>query len=230
MLKKTDLEQVKHMAKTLLYTDINIDDQLPIFCHHPFFQTTAFFDPKSKEMLDLTDNKQLNKAKDIMSDVIFNTNDYLHFTMLIQKPYLPVFFKYTEEFLDAKDYAKFLQHLWVSTEFPNYDANVSLAEFKKYFRKADKKLLMGNDFKAYEELPDKVTVYRGTYLKATTKALSWTTDKSKAEWFARRFGEGGKVYEATINKKDIFAYFPSAGESEVVLNNIIFKTYTCFFL
>ena len=49
--------------------------------------------------------------------------------------------------------------------------------------------------------------------------MSWTTDKKKAEWFAGRFGDGGKVYEAIIDKKDIFAYFPSAGEGEVVLNN-----------
>ena len=50
MLKETDLQQVKCIAKTLLYTDINIDEQLPIFCHHPFFQTTAFFDPKTKNI------------------------------------------------------------------------------------------------------------------------------------------------------------------------------------
>lgn len=219
MLKETDLQQVKCMAKTLLYTDINIDEQLPIFCHHPFFQTTAFFDPKTKEALDLTNEDHLDKAREIMTDIIFDTKDYSHFAMLIQKPYLPAFFKYTEEFLNAKDYAKFLQHLWVTTEFPNHDANVSLAEFKKYFRKADKELLMGDDYKKYQELPDKITVYRGVYQKATTKALSWTIDKKKAEWFAGRFGNGGKVYEATIDKKDIFAYFPSAGESEVVLNN-----------
>ena len=49
MLKETDLQQVKCMAKTLLYTDINIDEQLPFFCHHPFFQTTAFLTQKQKK-------------------------------------------------------------------------------------------------------------------------------------------------------------------------------------
>ncbi len=219
MLKETDIKQVQCMAKTLLYTDIHIDETIPIFCHHPFFGQTVFYDPKNKIMLDLTMPEQLQQARDIMTDLIFETKDYYHILMLTQKPYLPAMFKYTEEFLGEKDFASSLRYLWTSTEFPNNDKNVSLSEFKQYFRQANQELLMDEDYEEFKQLPDKITVYRGVHLQGTAQALSWTTDKSKAEWFAKRFGNGGKVYEATINKKDVFAYFPSTGESEIVLND-----------
>ena len=41
--------------------------------------------------------------------------------------------------------------------------------FKKYFKKANKEMLMGEDYQAYKNLPDKITVYRGVYQKATTR-------------------------------------------------------------
>jgi hypothetical protein len=32
------------------------------------------------------------------------------------------------------------------------------------------------------------------------------------------FGENGKVYQAEIDKKDVYAYFGGRGESEVIVN------------
>ena len=70
------------------------------------------------------------------------------------------------------------------------------------------------------ELEETVTVYRGAtpYNARNVKALSWTLDKKKAEWFAHRFGEKGTVYTAQIKKGDILAVFTGRNESEVVLN------------
>ena len=50
------------------------------------------------------------------------------------------------------------------------------------------------------------------------KAMSWTLDYDKAEWFANRFGTDGYILEATINKNDIVAFFDVRGESEVVVD------------
>lgn len=219
MLKETNLEAIKGIAKTLLYTDIHIDDTLDFLCHHPFFQTTATFDIQTKQILDLSNEDDLKTARRGMEKQIEKITDYGQMFMLIQKPYYPAFFKFSEQYLSEKDFADALSYTWTITEFPNHDANVSLNEFLNYFKKANKEYLMGKEnIDAYNELPEKITVYRGTYLKATTKALSWTTDVNKARWFARRFGNNGKVYEAEIRKKDIFAYFADGGEKEVVLN------------
>lgn len=51
--------------------------------------------------------------------------------------------------------------------------------------------------------------------------LSWTTDYSKAEWFAHRYDTGseeGYILKADISRSNILAYFDSRGESEVVVN------------
>ena len=48
-----------------------------------------------------------------------------------------------------------------------------------------------------------VTIYRGVKVN-NYRGLSWTIDKSVAEWFARRFGHDGDkcyVFTGTINKK-----------------------------
>ena len=40
----------------------------------------------------------------------------------------------------------------------------------------------------------------------------------KREWFARRFGKNGTVYEAQINKEHIYALFSGRNESEVIVD------------
>ena len=219
MPKETNMEAIKDVAKTLLYTDIHIDDTFDFLCHHPFFQTTATFDMETHKVLDLSKEKDLDKARNMMEKQIDKAQSYSHLFMLVQKPYYPAMFKYSAQYLGEKDFADALAYTWTTTEFPNHDANVSLSEFLNMFKKANKEYLMNEEnMEAYNALPDKVTVYRGTCLESTTKAMSWTTDIDKARWFAGRFGDNGKVYEAQINKKDIFAYFADSGEKETVLN------------
>lgn len=219
MLEKTNMDAIKDIAKTLLYTDIHVDDTFDFLCHHPFFQTTATFDMETHKLLDLTKEKDLEKARKMMEKQIDKATSYAHLFMMVQKPYYPALFKYSAQYLGEKDFADALAYTWTTTEFPNHDANVSLNEFLNMFKKANKEYLMNEEcLDAYNALPDKITVYRGTCLQSTTKAMSWTTDVNKARWFAERFGDNGKVYEAQINKKDIFAYFADSGEKEIVLN------------
>lgn len=53
--------------------------------------------------------------------------------------------------------------------------------------------------------------------------LSWTLSRDKAIWFAHRLGYGVMrslpfIAEATIQKKDCFAYFSDRDEQEVVID------------
>ena len=89
------------------------------------------------------------------------------------------------------------------------------------FKSADPKALMEDEeYEQLQELDDTLTVYRGvtSYNADNVKALSWTLNKEKAEWFAHRFNDDGTVYEAQIDKKHIFAVFNGRNESEVVLD------------
>jgi len=71
----------------------------------------------------------------------------------------------------------------------------------------------------YQSLPDTITVYRGVIGTAEDSylGLSWSLNQETAEWFAKRFGHRGYVYEGQIDKKYVYAYFSGRNESEVVI-------------
>ena len=67
-----------------------------------------------------------------------------------------------------------------------------------------------------DSLPDPIPVYRGTTMENPYGDYSWSTDRAKAEWFARR------CYEATpalatgmVRKADILFAYAGRGESEI---------------
>lgn len=70
---------------------------------------------------------------------------------------------------------------------------------------------MLGDEEEFRKLSDPVKVYRGV---DDSSFLSWSTDESVAEFFARRAGT--EVISRWIEKRDIFAYFTGRNESEVL--------------
>ena len=112
-----------------------------------------------------------------------------------------------------------LEHIWVSTEYPNTDCNVSKTDWIDYWKHADLSKIYSNDDKRLiDKLPNEFVVYRGLMQGASVKALSWTLDIEKAKWFAKRFNNQGKVYSARCNKKDMLVYLSCRGESEIVVD------------
>ena len=111
----------------------------------------------------------------------------------------------------------------MSSENPNGDVNVSLRTFVKWFRRADKKLLMTDeDYKVYRDLPSTFRVYRGVAVGRNPKGLSWTRNLSTAEWFAKRFDtkdKKGFIQTAVISRSDALAYFNTRGEDEIVADS-----------
>lgn len=77
-----------------------------------------------------------------------------------------------------------------------------------------------DEMETFKALPDTITVWRGVAHRESVEGMSWTVDKAKAEWFARRFagGEGRTplLVEGTVSKRDVLAYFSNRGESEIV--------------
>lgn len=78
-------------------------------------------------------------------------------------------------------------------------------------------------FELPAELPDVVTVWRGTSyisIEDAQNGYSWTTDRDVACWFAMRFAESNGsplVLTADIAKRDIAFFTNERSESEVVL-------------
>ncbi len=64
---------------------------------------------------------------------------------------------------------------------------------------------------------EKMKAYRGINNYNLKNGCSYTLDKSKAEWFANRYGDGGYVIEKEITIDDIVFYDNSRKEQEVFL-------------
>lgn len=117
--------------------------------------------------------------------------------------------------------------IWTTQE-RFYRCGMSKEKLIKLIKLAEKSPLLQSDI---DDLSDEniITIYRGVKVN-NYRGLSWTVDKSVAEWFARRFGHDGDkcyVFTGTINKKDIIALFSSRNEKEVVCDYRKIKNILC---
>ena len=226
MKKETDLGGVKAIAKTLLMTAVNQTPYSPILVQHPFTSTGLVALPTEKyegfRPIDITLNEEnLKRWRESVSQIIDETENPYHIYMLLNPPYALTFLKLASPYLSRKDFSEILASAWINCEAPHNDPELNKADLVFMFKSADPKALMEDDeYEQLQELDDTLTVYRGvtSYNADNVKALSWTLNKEKAEWFAHRFNDDGTVYEAQIDKKHIFAIFNGRNESEVVLD------------
>ncbi len=195
----------------------------PIAVSH-FFTSTGIADVGSNgriELVDITASEEnLLKWQRKTSKYIEKAKDAKEIFYMVNNPYRLAFLKFAQDYLSREDFSSLLSAGWILSENPNQDVNVSKAELVKMFKEADKMQLMDEEErKAFSQLGDKATIYRGVtpYNGKNIKALSWTLSEDKAEWFAHRFGEEGTVYKAEIDKAHILAYFGGRGEAEVVV-------------
>lgn len=225
---RTDIEKLKEIAKLLLEVPITPGlREFHFFIQHPIFKErlVAKQVPKTEknpvgiEMIDISIPENLQEVKEMYRGLIDRLKRAIDFFLVINKPYLGLFFKLVWTYLSKEDYTELLEHLWTSMEYPNADKNVSKEEWISFWKQANLDLIYSDeDKKLLDSLPDEFPVYRGLMQKAKKQALSWTLDKDRAIWFAKRFGTHGKLYEATCNKKDILAYLSSRNESEIVVD------------
>lgn len=228
-MTKDDLEAVRNLALQFLYMDIGETEFSPYVVQHPIFESASTIiqttsghkpvnlleDPGALDEVRKQYQMRINVAKDV-------SNIY----MIIRKSYRLTFLKYSEEYLSPATHAKLLADAWVSSENPNGDVNVPLRLLVKWFRKAPKKeLMVAEDYKIYQSLPDRFTVYRGVAVGRNPKGLSWTQNYITAKWFANRFNqfsksnEKGYIQTAEVNKRDVLAYFNTRNEDEVVIDS-----------
>lgn len=221
-MKNTNLCQVKMTAQTLLRVRIHKTDYSPMIVRHPFASSGLVVLPGTQKIIDITANAEnLNVWQDAMSNQIAKAKTVFDIYTMLNKPYALTFLKFIQDSISAKELAVLLADAWIRSECPNMNVDVSKPELVELFEKADKEHLMTESERGLLSwFGDKVTVYRGvtSYNAKNVRALSWTIDKKKAEWFAHRFDERGTVYTAQIEKEKILAVFTSRNESEIVLN------------
>lgn len=225
MKKETDLNQIKSMARAFLYLDFQETKFSPMIIKHPFTDSGYVCLPHNEFIQPiniLEDKEALERWQEFMKERINECNSVFQVYMLITKPYKFAFIRYAEKSMSKDDLSKILADAWVTTEEPNLDPNLSKTKLLSLFKLANPEVLMNDEeLKVFNELEDTVTIYRGviSYNADNVKALSWTLDYDKAEWFANRFNEeNGTVYEAQIERLHILAYFDRRNESEIIVD------------
>ena len=122
------------------------------------------------------------------------------------------YFKELAKKLDDNDYWTILRALWI-------DKGECKDIWKDLFfnsgRKREHKIMKSSDRQALKKLPKQITIYRVCREKADENKWNWTTDKAFAERYLTNNGE--YIAEKTIDKSEIFAFFNSRGESEIIL-------------
>lgn len=222
---KTNLQELKLLAKSLLHLEPELTEFSPMIVHHPFTTSgiVGLQDPEvglriGNIVESQKDRKQWQKQVEKIIDGCDNVLSVYH---LIEKPYVLGFLKYAAPYLAKEDFSTILADAWIRSEQPNHDPNLPQSRLLAMFRAADPKLLMDDQERnMLDSLGETVTVYRGVHSAKSNgvNAMSWTLDQDTAAWFAGRYGRQGCVYEAKIEKTHICALFLGRNETEVILN------------
>lgn len=187
--------------------------------NHPLFSSLVVTFPEGEPRFgDISDPETFKKAKLLKKGFIEESENIDSLLFLISKPYRLQFLSLFKE--DAPDdvFSELLAEVWMAVESPN-DGSVPLDLLIEWFREADKnKLMSEEELEAFNNLPDKFTVYRGMGDKSSKDGISYTIDKDKAQWFANRPpSKHGYVLTGTAKKEDVLAFFTRRDESEVLI-------------
>lgn len=142
--------------------------------------------------------------------------DWHSYIMIHERPHRFDAFARIAYNLPDKEYWEIFKMVWTDSEniWQNQE-RWEVAVMNK--RHGDPKVMMTPaERKVFDALPAKVTVYRG-HNGVNKDGLSYTLDKSRAEWFAKRFSKNGKVRKRLIPKERILAYLDGRSESEVIV-------------
>jgi hypothetical protein len=140
---------------------------------------------------------------------------YDSYVWLHERPYRIEAFKEIEHLLSDTAYWKLVADIWTDTEnqWQNYKEWKDLIGSKRSNRHY---MMTEEEDNLLRSLADEVTIYRGCQKGINEDGLSWTLDKSKAQFFANRFGKKGIILERKIPKSDIIAVLTGRNEAEVI--------------
>lgn len=222
---KTNIDAVKDKAITLLYTEVRESKLYPMMASHPFTNSTIVCvndNAGTPKVINILENEKLRQEwRNFITEMIRRANTVFDIYCLINKPYSMFFVDFIKDDLSIEDFSKLLADAWIREENPNSDVNMSKRKIIKLFHRADRNILMSaEELENLNQMDDTVIIYRGVFqdTKKSIIALSWTTDRTVAEWFSKRFGANGVVYKAEVDKDDVLAYFLSRGEQEIVVD------------
>lgn len=218
----TDLKYIKKQALLLLGLPIEEPRILGIVSH-PFASSIVDGVTVNGEIqiVNLTDENDLKIWREQLTNIIESKTSLFSLFSMIRKPYRLFFLDLIQDEITKNELGELLNDFWSTVENISTDVNVSSKDLIKLFKKADKSSLMDSEeIATYNALPKVVTLYRGVtgYNKENKKALSWTSDKEQALWFANRFqNEERELWTIHVPREKVLACYKYENEHIVDL-------------
>jgi len=149
-----------------------------------------------------------------------DTGKYDQYVWAHERPYRFEAYMNVRELVSDNLRAELLASVWGDSE--NIWQNLaSWQEEWQWMRDAGRTPYLGSPETTARlmRMPREVQIWRGQSGDRNWVGLSWTTDKDKAVWFARRFSrasEPSRLIAGMVRKEHILALFDDRNESEVV--------------
>ena len=139
---------------------------------------------------------------------------------LYERAYRYEGFVQIEHLLSDTEYWELLASVWIDSE--NIRENADEWEELLMSPRGNRHATMTEgEAMEFMDLPGSIVVYQGHTLDRDD-GWSWTTDREKAWWFARRFaqleGSTACMTRGIVGKSSVMAYLTRRGESEILVN------------
>ena len=134
MLRETNLDGVKSIARMLLMTPVHKTPYSPAVVQHPFTSCgIASLNKGGKfQLLDITAKEEdLKIWQEFMKSKIEGAENVWGIYAFINKPYGLTFLKFAEPHLSKEEFSKLLGDAWIRSENPNDDPNFTKRDFGK---------------------------------------------------------------------------------------------------
>jgi hypothetical protein len=163
------------------------------------------------------------KMKKEQSIEAWRTGDWSKYIDLHEKPYRLVALRKVLGVCEQTSAPALVSSVWIDGEFLSRNRSKWIEVWQQLPN--PRATMNSTQHEEFAALAEEFAIYRGfstTGHKCEHRGLSWTLDRAKAEWFARRYSMEGTrpcVASGRIRKKDVFAYFGAdRGEKEIVVS------------
>lgn len=182
-----------------------------IHLQHPLIYS-VFHSDEMNAMVNYRYEHTLQRIEECMAKDQWDRIPFMY-----ERPYRVNAFYDLKEKYSSRQYWELLSDVYIDTE--NLHQNVELwyellfasnvPKYKHYFMSAI-------DRKAFKNLPDVITIYRGC--ETSDVGYSWSLSEKTATFFANRFNRDGVVLVGTVEKSDCLGLLLGRGEQEIVVD------------
>lgn len=137
-------KEVYNIAKLLMdIVPITSNERIPVFCSHPFtdfIYTPQINNNKIDKTWNLTNPEDFEEWRTAILQRL-EQSEIRSMFYITSKAYRLTFLKYAQPYLTKQTFSELFGDIWVTSENPNDDVNVSLRELVNWFRNTDKNFL-----------------------------------------------------------------------------------------